>query len=102
MEYDGYQRALTSTVYKIFWQKKTGSGVNLNEQLAEDLHKPVIRCFLIDVFNKYAWIKPLRDKKKGETVLNAFMKIANESNYQTKNYGLIKENNFIINLCKNR
>ena len=44
--------------------KKTGSGVNVNEQLAEDLHKPVIRCFLIDVFNKYAWIKPLRDKKK--------------------------------------
>ena len=35
-------------------------------------------CF-IDVFNKYAWVKPLKDKK-GKTVLNAFMEIVNESN----------------------
>ena len=34
---------------------------------------------LIDVFTKYAWIKPLKDKK-GKTVLNAFIKIVNESN----------------------
>ena len=34
---------------------------------------------LIDVFTKYAWIKPLKDKN-GKTVLNAFIKIVNESN----------------------
>ena len=34
---------------------------------------------MIDVFTKYAWIKPLKDKK-GKTVLNAFIKIVNESN----------------------
>ena len=39
---DGYQRALASIVYK-FFQKKTGSGISLNEQLAEELPKPVIK-----------------------------------------------------------
>ena len=30
------------------------------------------------VFAKYAWVKPLKDGK-GETVLNAFIKVVNES-----------------------
>ena len=34
---------------------------------------------VIDVFTKYAWVKPLKDKK-GKTVLNVFIKIVNESN----------------------
>ena len=34
---------------------------------------------VVDVFTKYAWAKPLKDKK-GKTVLNAFIKIVNESN----------------------
>ena len=42
--YDGYQRALTSMAYK-FFAKETGSGANLNEQLAKELHKPVIKKF---------------------------------------------------------
>ena len=29
----------------IFLDKKTGSGVNINEQLAKKLHKPVIKIF---------------------------------------------------------
>ena len=33
----------------------------------------------IDVFTKYAWVEPLKDKK-GKTVFNAFTKIVNESN----------------------
>ena len=47
---------------------------------------------VIDVFTKYAWIKPLKDKK-GKTILNAFIDIVNTK----KKYGLIKEENFIIN-----
>ena len=39
--YDRYQRALGSMVYK-FFNKKTGSGVNVNE-LAKELHKPVTK-----------------------------------------------------------
>ena len=53
---------------------------------------------VIDFFPKYAWVKPLKDKK-GKTVLNAFIKIINESIVNQINYGLIKEKNFTINLC---
>ena len=34
---------------------------------------------LNDVFTRYAWIKPLKDKK-GKTVLNSFIEIVNEFN----------------------
>ena len=42
--YDGYQRGLASILHR-FFDKKTGSGINGNEQLAEELHKPVIKKF---------------------------------------------------------
>ena len=54
---------------------------------------------IIDAFTKYAWIKPFEDKK-GETVLIAFIEIVNDLIVNQINYGLIKEDNFIINLCK--
>ena len=47
-KYDGYQRGLGSMVYKYFDKKTAGSGVKSmpqNEQLAEELHKPIIRKF---------------------------------------------------------
>ena len=34
---------------------------------------------VIDVFTKYTWVKPLKDKK-GKTVLNALIEIANKFN----------------------
>ena len=37
-----------------------------------------LQC-VIDIFSKYAWVKPWKDKK-GKTVLNAFIEIVNESN----------------------
>ena len=43
-KYDGYQRALASMVYNIFY-KKPGLPVSVNEQLAEELHKPVMEKF---------------------------------------------------------
>ena len=43
-KYDGYQRAFSRLVYE-FFDKKTGLGVSVNEQLAEELHKPVIKRF---------------------------------------------------------
>ena len=36
----------------------------------------------IDVFNKYAWVKSLKDEKV-KTVLNAFIKILNEFDRKT-------------------
>ena len=48
-KYDGYQRGLASMVYKFFDKKSTDSGVNIplefNEQLAKELHKPIIKKF---------------------------------------------------------
>ena len=43
-KYDGYKRGLASIVYK-FFDKKAGSGTkaNVNEVLAQELYKPVIK-----------------------------------------------------------
>ena len=125
-KYDEYQRALASMVYKFFDKKTKGSGVTTlankspiksilqNEQLAEELHKPIIRKFkkrkvysafkdnicgadvadmqliskfnkgfrfllcVIDIFSKYAWVVPLKNKK-GVSIDNAFQKILKQS-----------------------
>ena len=98
--YDGYQKELVSMVYKFFDKKSKGSGINEpNYQLANELHKPIIRKFkkrkvyslfrdniwgvdladmqllskynkriqyllsVIDLFSKYAWMVPIKDKK---------------------------------------
>ena len=34
--------------------------------------------YVLDVFTKYAWVKPLKDKK-AKTVLDGFIEIVNES-----------------------
>ena len=50
-KYDGYQRGLASMVYKFFDKKSQGSGITANNeikeniQLADELHKPIIRKF---------------------------------------------------------
>ena len=55
---------------------------------------------VIDVFTKYAWVKPLKDKK-AKTVLHGFTEIVNESKSKP-NYGLINfRENFIITIYKN-
>ena len=111
-KYDGYQRRLASMVYKFFDKKSKGSGIinEPNYQLANELHKPIIRKFkkrkvyssfrdniwgvdladmqslskynkgikyllcAIDLFSKYAWVIPIKDKK-GTSIVNAFKKI---------------------------
>ena len=47
LKYDGYQRGLASMVYKFFDKKSSGSGIvnEPNYQLANELHKPIIRKF---------------------------------------------------------
>ena len=107
-----------SMVYKFFDSKVPGSGAKLipqNEQLANELHKPIIRKFekrkvystfkdniwgvdladmqllskynkgirfllcVIDIFSKYAWVVPLKDKK-GISIVKAFQSILKQSN----------------------
>ena len=117
-KYDGYQRGLGSMVYKFFDSKVSGSDAKRipeNEQLANELHKPIIRKFekrkvystfkdniwgvdladmqllskynkeirfllcVIDIFSKYAWFVPLKDKK-GISIVKAFQSILKQSN----------------------
>ena len=47
-KYDGYQRGLASMVYKFFDKKSQGKGLASNKenvQLANKLHKPIIKKF---------------------------------------------------------
>ena len=79
-KYDGYQRGLASMVYKFFdskvaspYKKSVGSGpkrVNTkitpqNEQLADELHKPIIRKFkkrkVYSTFKNNIWDVDLAD-----------------------------------------
>ena len=114
-KYDGCQRGLASMVYKFFDKKSSGGGIisEANYQLADELHKPIIRTFkkrkvyssfrdniwgvdladmqslsrcnkgiryllcAIDLFSKYAWVIPIKDKK-GTSIVNAFQKIISE------------------------
>ena len=57
-------------------------------------------CF-IDIFTKYPWNKPMKNKKKSKTVLNSFIEIVNETNRKLKKLWVIKKENFPVNLCKN-
>ena len=109
--YDEYQCGLASMVYKFFDKKASGGTIKneivSNKELAEELHKAIIRNFnkrkvhspfidniwgtdlpdmqliskfnkefrfllcVIDIYSKYAWVIPLKDKKR-ITITNAF------------------------------
>ena len=100
-KYDEYQRGLASMVYTFFDKNSSGSGIinELNYQLANELHKPIIKKFkkrkvyssfkdniwgvdladmqslsrynkgfkyllcVIDLFSKYAWVVPIKEKR---------------------------------------
>ena len=51
-KYDGYQRGLASMIYKFFDEKSSGSGIanEPNYQLANELHKPIIKNFKKSLF----------------------------------------------------
>ena len=64
---------------------------------------------VIDIFRKYAWVLPLKDKK-GVSIVNALQKILNDSDRSEAKfkgraniikYGLMKEVNFTIFFLKN-
>ena len=129
-KYDWYQRRLISMVYKFFGKKSACSSVD--EQLAEELHKPIIWNFkkkkvhsgfkyniwcadltnvqlisrfnkgfkflwcVINVFSKYAWIVPLKDKK-GITITNAFKIKLEESNRKPNKIWVGKVSEFYNN-----
>ena len=128
--YDGYQRGLASMVDKFFDKKSEGSRIINNKeniQLADELHKPIIRKFekrkvyssfrdniwgadladlqfrlllcVIDIFSKYAWVVPLKDKK-GVSIVDAFQKILDDSNRKPNKIWVDKGSEFYNNSFK--
>ena len=146
-KYDGYQKGLASMVYKFFDKKSQGSGRPLssalqlannnkeNIQLADELHKPIIRKFkkrkvyslfrdniwgadlvdmqllsksnkgfryllcVIDIFSKYAWVIPLKDKKD-RSIANGFHKKLNDSKRKPNKIWVDKGSEFYNNSLK--
>ena len=54
---------------------------------------------MIDIFSKYAWVIPLKDKK-GATIINAFLKIVDKSNHKPNEICADKGSNFITILLR--
>ena len=108
-------------VYKFFDKKSSGSGIanEPNYQLANELHKPIIRKFkkrkvyssfrdniwgvdladmqslskynkgikyllrAIDLFSKYPWVVPLKNKR-GISIVNEFQKLISKGSKPIK------------------
>ena len=141
-KYNGYERGLASMVYKFFDKKSKGSGLKKNQgnflqisQLANELHKPIVRKFkkrkvyssfenniwgadladmqliskhnkeiryilcVIDLFSKYAWVVPLKDKK-GVSIVNAFQKILDSLKRKPNNIWVDQRSEFYNNHFK--
>ena len=109
--------------------------LEFNEQLADKLHKPIIKNFkkrtvysgfkdniwganladmqliskfnkgfrfllcVIDIFSKYAWVVPLKDKK-GVSIVDAFQKILDDSNRKPNKIWVDKGSEFYNNSFK--
>ena len=54
---------------------------------------------VIDIFTKYAWVKPLK-YKKSKTVFNAFMEIVNESSCKPNKLWVDQGRNFYNKLMQ--
>ena len=99
--YDGYQRALVSMVNK-FFDKKTASGViatskagmSVTEQLAKELHKPVIRKFkrrkAYARFKKNIWAANLAEVESLSSKNKNFKYLFYVIDVSLKIHGLIK------------
>ena len=137
-KYYGGRRGLASMVYIFFDKKTAGDGVKSipqNEQLTEELRKPIIRAFkkrkvysaftdniwgadladmqliskfnkkfrfllcVIDIFSKYAWVVPLKDKKC-VSIVNAFQSILDDSKRKPNKIWVDKASKFYIRSMK--
>ena len=65
----------------LFWIQRQYMRADLDDmQLISKFNKGFrYLLFVIDIFSKYAWVVPLKDKK-GVGIVNAFQKILDESN----------------------
>ena len=54
---------------------------------------------IIDIFSKYAWVVPLKDKK-GISIINAFQKVLKESEHKPNKIWVDKGSEFYNNSFK--
>ena len=125
-------------IYKVFDKKSSGTGIvnEPNYQLANELHKPIIKKFkkrkvyssfrdniwgvdladmqslskynkrikyllcAIDLFSKYAWVVPIKDKK-GTSIVNAFKNIISKER-KPKKIWVDQGSEFYNNTFKNK
>ena len=50
---------------------------------------------VIDIFTKYAWVNPLKDKK-GKTILYDFIEIVNESNCKPNKLWVVQQRESVL------
>ena len=76
-------------------------GVYLADMQSLSKYNKAIKYSLrpIDLFGKYAWVVPIKDKK-GISIVNAFKKIISEGRRKPNKIWFIKIVNFIIILLK--
>ena len=67
--------------------------------LSSKNHGAKYLLFAVDLFIKYAWVKPLKDEKGNKTLLNGFIEIVKENNQKLSKLW-INQGNFMIVLCK--
>ena len=74
-----------------------GGADSADMQLISKFNK-VFRSLLcvIDIFSKYAWVVPLKDKK-GVSIVNAFQKILDDSNRKPNKIWVDKGSEFYNN-----
>ena len=56
--------------------------------------------WVIDIFSKYVWVVPLKDRK-GVSIVNAFQKVLKESNKKPNKIWVDRGSEFYNNFFKN-
>ena len=69
-------------------------GADLGDmQLIRKFNKEFKFLCVNDIFSKYAWVAPLKDRK-GESIVNAFQKILKQSNKKPNKIWVAKSSSF--------
>ena len=101
-------KELHKPIIRKFWKGKVSSGFGDNIWGADLADMQLISKFnkgfrfllcVIDIFSKYAWVVPLKDKK-GISIVNAFQKILKESDRKPNKIWVDKGSEFYNNSFK--
>ena len=87
-------------VHSCFIKNIWGADLNLLDvQLISKFNKEFVFCCVIDIFSKYAWVVPLKDKKS-ITVIKLFQKLSDESGGKPNKICVDKGSKFYNRLMK--